>query len=340
VIAIDRAVDCVELQSEIMGIKAATLKQKVTTQTGNIITIGFRGDGRSYEDLVTTGGFKARARSNGQDVFNWYGFNKPWHPFSLEVYAKSLFLRKGHNKDNCLHTVVSIGFEFDELVAYPLLTDEHLFPPCTKLLKDWTQQDIAAAGMHKWQVRAVPPTPGAIDHIEHELRIYVVRLDQSRGFGTQDWQKKMGGDNPFPEIAVDQVSISNILAEIVLTRRYFHNNQPGYEFELYDVEFKSTRLLPSEQILKLRFGDQFPLLLAERLRGLERSAKAYRAAAKQKYERSKLAASAPVASGARKGNCQFCGQYAANLNIHESGCIKNPAKKKMAFALPPPPPPQ
>lgn len=338
VVSIEQAVDCVELQSEIMGTKALTLKQKVTTEHGGVLTIGFRGDGRSYEDIVTGGGFKARARSNGQGVYEWFGFGKPWHPFGLEVYANSLFLRKGHNKDNCLHTVVSIGFEFDELVAYPLLTDPQLFPLCVTPLNQWTQTEINGAAAHKWKVRAVPATPGAIDHLEHELRIYVVRLDLSRGFGTQAWQQKLGGDNPFPEIAVDQVRVPDILAEIVLTRRYFHSGQKGDDFELYDLEFKSMRLLPNEMVLKIRFGDQFPTILAERLRGLERSAKNYRSDSRRMYEKLKLAAAAPVKSGARRGNCSFCGKPFPNLGIHEPGCSLNPAKKKTGFAPVPLPP--
>jgi hypothetical protein len=336
VVAIERAVDCLDLQIEVAGARLPTLKDKVPT-SGSTLTIGFRGDGRSYEDLVTAGGFKARARSKGQDVYKWFGFDKPWHPFGLKVYKKSLFLRKGQNKDNCLHTVVSVGFEFKELVTYPLLTDAGLFPLCQKPLNTWTQKEIGEAVTHKWKVRTVPSTSGngALDHIEHELRIYVVRMDLSRGFDTSAWQKKMGEGNPFPEVAVDQVTISNILAEIVLTRRYYHPGKVGYDFEMYDLEFKSVRLLPSETILKIRFGDPFPAMLMQRINALEREAKAYRSDAKRNYEKSKQAA-APVVV-AKKGNCKYCGKPVAALTIHERDCSQNPAKKKTAFALPPPP---
>jgi hypothetical protein len=349
VLAVRSAVSCPELQEEMLIKKGEevisrmvvdSVKQRVKTQGGTTMAIGFRGDGRPYEDLVTAGGFLARARSDGQKIFKECGFDKPWHPFGLEVYRNSLFLRKGHNKDNCLHTVVSIGVEFNDLVAYPLLTDPQHFPLCRIPLRQWTQKEINEALAHKWKVRTVWLKPNVIDHIEHELRIYVVRVDHSSGFSTQGWQRKLNGDNPFPEIAVNQVRLNDILAEIVLTRRYFHPGDAGSPFELYDLKFQTIRLLPSDLVLSMRFGDQFPAILRAKLSGLEQAAKVFRSQSYHTYENAKRNDFTPlVAKVAHTTACRYCGKVVAAVNIHEKGCPSNPAKHNPGLRLIPPPPP-
>ncbi len=88
---------------------------------------------------------------------------RPWNPFSESVYANSLFLRKEHNKDNCLHTVVSVASEFAEILSYPLLTDGQQFALGQKPLEEWTVSDEQSAAAHRYRVRAIRGQDGRLE---------------------------------------------------------------------------------------------------------------------------------------------------------------------------------
>lgn len=259
----------------------------------NIISLGFRADGKTYDEVVMQNGLSARARSTGQSVHKDFGMDQPWHPFAQEANANSLFLRKGINKDNCLHTVVSVSLEFAEILPYPLLSDASLFRWANTPLTSWTTADENDARNHYYKVRAVRLLPGGpIDHLESEIRVFVLRTNNTKAFSTQKWQAKVGVTNPFPEAAVNAVPIQNILAEIVVTRKHFFDNG---DLTFYDFDFKSIKLLPSEDMQTLKFGDQFPMELKLKLGMLERTA---RIGAKTRYESEKIKAAAPRGAAA------------------------------------------
>lgn len=265
--------------------------QYAEKEVTNIISLGFRADGRTYEQLVLQGGLHARARSVGQGVHSDYALNQEWNPFSLPVYANSLFLRKGVNKDNCLHTVVSVSLEFAEILPYPLLSDASLFKWANTPLTAWTSADESEALAHRFKVRAVRLTGSSvIDHLESEIRVFVLRTDDTKAFSTQKWQKKVGVTNPFPEAAVNALPVKNILAEIEVTRKHFFDNG---DLTFYDFDFKSIKLLPSEEMQKLEFGEEFPTQLQLKLKMLEKTARNTWLAARQRYEKVKSQASAP-----------------------------------------------
>lgn len=282
------------------------------------IHLGFRADSRDYDTLVRQNGLLPRARSAGQDVHRAYGLNKPWNPFSLGVYSNSMFLRKGSNKDNCLHTVVSIGLEFAELLPYPLLSDASLFKLANKPLKTWTAQDEAEALAHRYKVRAVRTKPaGDIDHVESELSIYVLSMDQSRSFSTKAWQGRKGVENPFPEAAVDHVPTESILAEVLLTRKHFFDSD-GLSF--FDFKVTSIRLLPSPEKLQARFDDAFPTLIEARVQQLERSARGTWAMARARYDKVMSQPTGP--GGAAKGKlCDVCGKTFKPILFRTHECV-------------------
>jgi len=258
----------------------------------NIISLGFRADGRTYDQLVLQNGLGARARSGGQTIYTDYGLDQAWHPFSLQIYANSLFLRKGINKDNCLHTVVSVSLEFAEILPYPLLSDGSLFRWANTPLTNWTTADETEALAHRFKVRAVRTQPGgAIDHLESEIRVFVLRTDNTRAFSTKNWQKKVGVTNPFPEAAVNSIPVENILAEIEVTRKHFFDNG---DLTFYDFEFKKITLRPSEEVQALQFGAQFPVQLKLKLNMLEKTARSTWLTAKSRYDRIKSQSNAPT----------------------------------------------
>ena len=316
VVKVEQAVDAATLFKEAMAISRDPAARS--------IKLGFRGDSRTYEQLVASNGFGARARARSLKVYTDYGLDQPWNPFSLEVYANSLFLRKGHNKDNCLHTVVSIASEFAEILPYPLLTDEAQFPLCLKALPSWTDQDIAAAAAHRYKVRAQKGPDSKVRTLENDIRIFIVQLEGARAFSTEAWQTAVGGKNPFPERAVDAVPTQNILAEFEITRRYCWEsskaNQGGAlvtvgTLAMYDFEVRGRRLLPSEEVLKGK-GEDFPALLNSKLDSLIQGAKVKWAQAKRRFDDANRAPVAAAAASTRCGECGATFRNAALLTFH------------------------
>src|SRR5256885_13745087 len=101
------------------------LTGKVPLKQGNntaaVHKLGWPCDSRPLALLVQQDGFQPRARQD--KVKSDWNLDKPWHPYSLDVYRDAIYLRKGQNRDNCLHTAVSIGTDVKQLVHFPILTD-------------------------------------------------------------------------------------------------------------------------------------------------------------------------------------------------------------------------
>lgn len=299
-------------------VEAVKHNRKTTnTPTARHIHLGFRADGREYKDLVKHG-FAARARSKTQEVYTDYGLDRPWHPFSDGDAAKCLFLRKGKNKDNCLHTVVSVAFKLAPVVDYPLLSDPTLFVLGCKDTAKWDAQDRLAAKTHKYKVDAVddPTKPGVIDHTESDLRLYVMAMNKATAFSTSAWQGKMGVPNPFPEAAVSEVQPKHIIAQLLIRRKHFFDADALY---LYDFDLKEIKLLPDEPTLKARFGDAFPTALQAQLTGMVRGGKADLAGAMQRYNKKKAP---PPGKGvaSNKTPCPKCGQMFTAFMMSKHGC--------------------
>jgi hypothetical protein len=86
------------------------------------------------------------------------------------------------------------------------------------------------------------------------------------------WQQSVGVANPFPEAAVDQVALEDVIAEIEVTRKHWFD---GRSLTLYDFAFRSTRMLPSREALALSRGHLFPGVLEGCLARLEREARSH-----------------------------------------------------------------
>lgn len=317
-VTIDRAVDAGSLFVEKVAVSADPSAARMS--------LGFRGDGRSYEDIVTQNGFHVRSRSSGQDVYKEYGLNKPWHPFNEPLYANSLFLRKGKDKDNCLHTVISVAAKLFTSLDYPILSDGTLFLPGQTPLPQWTDTEINAALTHRFKVRAVKGSKGQVEQLEHDGRLFIVRLDGSRAFSTEQWQRDVGVTNPCPERAVDSVPLDNILAELSYTRLFFDENK---HVTFYDFRVNELRLLPSEQVLKTRFGDGFPAQLRSRVNELVGEAKNNLRDAKLSFEKAKLKAAGGDTTGVvlTPGKCPYCAaSFKSNSFLNNHIRLQHPGK--------------
>jgi len=248
------------------AVDAAELNLTKLEVKGNHWPIAYRSDARSYDELKAHGGFTARARSYSSPIYNAYGLNQPWHPFNNPVYGNSLWLRLGSkNKDNCLHTVISVGPEFLKIVHFPILNDYNVFGAkstdgrflCFKPLDEWTATDIQAAANDRNKVRAMPPGSSTLHHLEKENHIHVFHLCGVKGYNTES---HFAGSDKFPERGMEQVPVSHLLADLAFVQRYWYRPDGG-QIMLYQIEFAPIRWVPSESAVNAILGEDGRLRL-------------------------------------------------------------------------------
>lgn len=226
--------------------------------------IGWRSDSRPYEMLVQQNGFQARARQDG--TRSEWNLDKPWHPYSLDVYKNAIYLRKGQNRDNCLHTAVSVGTDFKQLVHFPILTDASLYTlPDGPITQGIGSTVVVNA---KGQVARIANDQHG-KYLEHDTQLYAVRIDPSMsGYHTQEFQR-IAGKDPFPERSVDAVPLSNIVALVVVTRKYWWNTSYGdksqHRWQIFDVDCKEIRIL-NPFVLKMVYGPEADTSLEQHTR--------------------------------------------------------------------------
>lgn len=212
--------------------------------------IGWRGDGRDYATLQQQGGFKARARQD--KICSEFGLDKPWHPYSLAVYREAIFLRKGHNVDNCLHTAVSVGTDFKMLVHFPIVTDASLYTLPAGPIESWTGGE-AASLLQKYKIRVGKDQYGKF--LEHDTQIYAVWItDNVRGFHTENFQAKQNSPT-FPERSVQEIPVENILARVIVARRYWWDtsskDRKAHGWQLFDVEAGAPEIVGEDRLKRL-----------------------------------------------------------------------------------------
>ncbi len=292
------------------------------SRTGGSVSpmkIGWRSDARAYETLVSQDGFQARAR---QDKVNTeWNLDKPWHPYSLDVYKNAIYLRKGQNRDNCLHTAVSIGTDFKQLVHFPIFTDLALYqPPLGPITDTWTREVVVNG---KGQTARVGSDPLG-KFLEHDTQVYGVRIgDSMQGYHTENFQAVAGKD-PFPERSVNAIPLSSILALVIITRKYWWDNSSRatneHHWQLFDVECKETRIL-NPFLLKFLSGDTAPGILESHIKYKLTEAKNRPDIVGDRNKRVRELSPKPVATQAAATTvvCPICGEKFPNtmkLNFH------------------------
>jgi hypothetical protein len=283
--------------------------------------IGWRCDSRDYhKDLSKQGGFQARSRQDKID--REWNLTQPWHPYSLEVYRNAIYLRKGKNYDNCLHTAVSIGTDFKALVHFPIFTDASLYTypvgPIT-----WTNPIVVNK---KGEIARVGKDALG-SYLEHDSQLYMVRIDDSvRGYNTEAFQAKAGKD-PFPERSVNAIPFENILGRVLITRKYWWNTSKPEHWEFFDIECKGVDIF-SAQIADYVIGPSAAQVLNNHAQAQINLAKNRQDIVFARAERQKLLTSAPVSKGPVGGlkPCPHCGNNfkPAELMGHKNACPKNP----------------
>ncbi len=277
--------------------------------------IGWRSDARPYKDLCVEG-FQARARQDGVNA-EW-SLNKPWHPYSLDVYRSAIYLRKGMNRDNCLHTAVSIGTDFKQLVHFPIFTDYSLYqPPAGPIDPTWISPVVVNAKGHTARVGSDPLGK----FLEHDTQVYAVRISVAmKGYHTEHFQE-IAGKDPFPERSLNAVPPHNILALVVITRKYWWDDssraKSEHHWQLFDVECKELQIL-NPTLLKLLAGDAAASTLESHIRVRVAEAKNRGDIAADRAKRQRELTPKPVASAAAKKSavCDVCGQtFTSNLML-------------------------
>ncbi len=235
--------------------------------------IGFRCDSRTYEEVYAHLGFNTRARSTNEDLRKSYALDQPWHPYANPVYRNSLFLRRGTtNRDNCLHTVVSVGADFHMTVHFPILNDPlnfELKSPadqqllCQKPFDEWTKSDIHAAEGHRLKLRVIKNhSANIVDRLEKDNHVHVLYLNGLKGVDTE---RLISGANAFPERGLESVPRENLLADIKFVQKYWFSERMG-KIMLYEVEFAPIRWVPSETAIDKLLGATAKNEIASRIR--------------------------------------------------------------------------
>ncbi|MGB7762259.1 MAG: hypothetical protein WBL61_20665 [Bryobacteraceae bacterium] len=187
---------------------------------------GWRGDSRTFQELDTAGGFKARADSIVNGFAARCNLREAWNPFSLLANRSDYWFREGQ-ADNCLHTSVSIATEFRTATAFPLL--ERKFAG-KKIPTTWAEADTASTPQTPFfKVRIDQGPDSTVYRYADRQQLYLVMLTGS-GFNTKSKQQEK-----FPELAVKFVESSGILASVTFTR-VFHGLEDAQGFTaLYDA---------------------------------------------------------------------------------------------------------
>lgn len=228
--------------------------------------IAYRSDSRSYDELKNQGGFTPRARSQGSPIYAAYGLDQAWHPFNDPAFANSLWLRIGEtSKDNCLHTVISVGPSFPGITHFPILNDATVFQAksadgrflCFKPFDEWTDQDIQAAASDRQKVRAVKNAAGAVEYLVKQNHIHVFHLCGIKGYNTQE---HFAGKDDFGERGIEKVPVSHLLADLAFTQRYWFSDT-GRQIMLYKIAFDPIRWVPSEDAVNALLGDDGRLIV-------------------------------------------------------------------------------
>lgn len=190
---------------------AVRLNNDTNTKTFQC-SFGWRGDSRSFAELDSAGGFRARADSIVNGFAAACGLRETWHPFSLTANRTDYWYRHGQ-EDNCLHTSVSIATDFRTATAFPLLENKLAGKKIPLNSTEAFTQSTPQARFCK-----IFPQDGASGigyRYADRICLYLVLLNGS-GFNTQSQQQEK-----FPELAVKYVEASSLLASITFTR-VFH----------------------------------------------------------------------------------------------------------------------
>ena len=179
-------------------------------------SLGWRGDSRSLKDLSTAGGFKSKAQSDNGGLPDSYAekiqTRKPWHPFSRPENRSDYYFRK-MQQDNCLHTVVSITLDFVTASTFPKVEDMLATLFNGHEIKPGDTVDGLAKPFKDKLCKVVTGTGKKEFRYADRQQLYLVLL-----FGHFfDTQKRQSG-NPFPEVAVKQIPVKNILGSLSFVR--------------------------------------------------------------------------------------------------------------------------
>lgn len=186
------------------------------------VNILFRGDGRSCERIRNDKG--TRPQSRVDELRRDHNMLKDWHPFNNQ--GNSVWVRNGEvNKDNCLYSAVSVTPQFFVATKFPLLGDLKASNPgaighAVVVVRPRTlSTQVAASAFQQAQKRFAPPEMAGEERsvilTASKTNIYGVRM--AGVYRTQNYQGKC----PFPEYASDDLSWSDHLVWLSVTRIHF-----------------------------------------------------------------------------------------------------------------------
>lgn len=178
----------------------------------------WRGDTRSWADVLAAGGLHAKVISNSAAFLDRINVKKPWHVFHEERFRNHMYFRR-NSKDNCLDTAVSIsiighvqaydGEEFKTNTTFPQLK---LFPEDKRTRMTIRYRSMAGQMVHEQRY---------VDHV----RLYLFMLSPGTRFFDTYLAQGLWGGSQFPECAVRGVPANDIFGYITFVRVHHGTGQ-------------------------------------------------------------------------------------------------------------------
>jgi hypothetical protein len=223
--------------SEIQAHAALDGRNELQREQVNIL---FRGDGRKWREVQQHQGTMPQTRI--QFLRHERNIDKDWHPFNLR--GDVVWVRNGEvNRDNCLFSAVSVTPQFGVATKFPLLGDLLGTNPGAAGHAVVTVKDRGAAvaapvvALSKFQQAQqkfgqVNPQGDKNERrlVASQTNVYVVRTVGA--YNTQLYQR----DAPFPEYASDNLSWSDHLVWLSVTRIHYDvvDGNAGHQIVIND----------------------------------------------------------------------------------------------------------
>lgn len=188
--------------------------------------LGWRGDSRKYEDIETAGGLYCKAES--EIYAKPRHMRTTWHPFADKNVRSYMYYRK-QQKDNCLHTVVSVSILKEDNDYEQRFKINACFPQLEELT-DTSRSQTTAVEVEKNSTRE------NVDLFVDSVTLYLCKFPEGDDyFDTQKFQQEFSGDTKgFPEIGVREIPAKNIVAYVKYVRVH-HGTTNGEGFTAIPV---------------------------------------------------------------------------------------------------------
>jgi hypothetical protein len=199
------------------------------------VQLGWRGDTRSFADLVKSGGFICKAESVAGGYAQGKNMRKPWHPYSKLSIRSDMWYRRV-SADNCTMTITSVTRDCKTGSVFPQLSEVHVFPGTeerAEVQKLVDEGKVARTKLSEVKVREASGKETTLLRFADTVQLFLCVLN-GQYFDTFAAQEEYSQTVGFKEIAMRDVPSDDILGAVTYVRvHHGTTNQEGFT-ALYD----------------------------------------------------------------------------------------------------------